>query len=191
MKKKLAGMRWSLNRYYYVNQAISKKDCDEFIDKYKDSEFTEGKIEKSNYPELDYRNNKIRWITESNNLLVRALWSYTLELNCHFNFILNGYEAVQLAKYDKNCFYGWHTDTIRNEDKPIRKLTAMIQLSKPEDYEGGKFQLFNGMRESEEPPIQDQGSILVFDSTEWHRATELTEGVRYSLTMWANGPKLV
>jgi PKHD-type hydroxylase len=184
-----------LNRYYYINEAISKKDCDEFIDKYKEAEFTQGKIYKSEIPELKHRNNKIHWITEANNLLVRALWSYILEFNSHhFNLILNGYETVQLARYDKNCFYGWHQDTTRNEkegNKPTRKLTVMIQLSKPEDYEGGKFQLFNGMRELEEPPIQNQGSLVIFDSTEWHRATEITEGVRYSLTMWANGPKLV
>jgi len=177
-----------LNRYYYINEAISKKDCDEFIDKYKDAEFIEGKADQD---QGKHRNNKILWITEANNLLVRTLWSYTLEFNFNFKFILSGYEATQLARYDKNCFYSWHIDTKRNVDKQVRKLSAMIQLSNPEDYEGGKFQLFNGVIELDEPPIQNQGSLIIFDSTEWHRVTEITEGIRYSLTMWANGPRLV
>ena len=180
-----------MDRYYYVKEAVSTKDCDEFISKYKDAEFIEGHIDQNNHPELKYRNNKVHWITEANNLLVRTLWSYTLELNQHFRFILDGNESVQLEKYDKNCFYGWHSDSVQDERQPIRKLSAMVQLSKPEDYEGGKFQLFNGMKELEEVPIQNQGSLIVFDSTEWHRATEITEGLRYSLTMWASGPKLV
>ena len=183
------------HRYYYVSQAISEKDCDYFVDQYKDVEFNQGTILKDennkNKDDSNHRNSKVHWITEPNNLVVRALWSYILELNKHFRLIINGYEAVQLTKYEKNCFYDWHRDSTQFPDESARKLSAVLQLSKPEDYKGGKLQLYNGINPLEELPIQNQGSVIVFDSTEWHRATEVTEGVRYSLIMWASGPKLV
>ena len=66
-------------------------------------------------------------------------------------------------------------------------MSASVQLSKPEDYTGGALQLFNGTIDPEVLPIQNQGSIIVFRSLEWHRVTELTKGVRYSLVFWAGG----
>lgn len=174
-------------RYYFKDKAISEKDCAEFIEKHKDIEFSTGLI--SNQSDLSIRKAKVHWL-DFDNVLVRALWSYVLEMNQHFKCNINAYEKVQLTKYDSKCFYTWHQDKIYN-DKPERKLTAVLQLSKPEDYKGCELQLFNGSKEPDELPIKNQGSIIVFKSYEWHRITELTDGTRYSLVMWATGRPLV
>lgn len=177
-------------RYYYQDNAISEKDCDEFIDKYKDVEFDEGLVVGENQEEQKYRKAKVYWL-EINNLLVRALWSYVLEINRDgYQLSLDGHEKVQLTKYNDECFYDWHRDANYKDDQ-IRKLSAVLQLSKPEDYKGCELQLFNGMNEPEELPIKKQGSLIVFKSDEWHRITKLTEGVRYSLVMWVKGAKLI
>ena len=63
-----------------------------------------------------------------------------------------------------------------------------VQLSDPDTYEGGQFFFYNGNKEEEEPEIQKQGSILVFDSRMWHRVAPVTKGVRYSLVSWVLGP---
>jgi len=36
--------------------------------------------------------------------------------------------------------------------------------------------------------MQEQGSIIIFDSREWHRVSPVTKGVRYSLVSWSLGP---
>ena len=50
-----------------------------------------------------------------------------------------------------------------DSNTPIRKLSAILQLSKPEDYKGSELQLFNGDKEPEKLPI-NQGSIVIFTS---------------------------
>ena len=178
-----------MHRYYYRDKAISEKDCDEFIDKYKDAEFNEGLVEDGG-KKLEYRKAKVHWLG-NNDLLVRALWSYVLEINQNFwQLNLEGYQKVQLTKYDDECYYEWHKDS-GYEDGTTRKLSAILQLSKPEDYTGCELQLFNGSCEPEELPIKQQGSLIVFKADEWHRVTKLTEGTRYSLVMWIIGPKLI
>jgi len=182
------------HRYYYRDQAVSEKDCDEFIDKYKNAKFDEGLIgdpssDKGLTKNIEYRKAKVHWLG-NNDLLVRALWSYVLEMNQNFwQLNLEGYQSVQLTKYDDGCYYGWHKDELYNSDTP-RKLSAVLQLSRPEDYIGCELQLFNGEREPEELPIKQQGSLIVFKADEWHRVTKLIEGTRYSLVMWITGPQL-
>ena len=179
-------------KYYSVNEAVNQKDCDDFIAKYKDCEFDSGLVGSASngWENQDtLRKSKLLWI-EANNLLVRVLWSYVLEINQHFQFNLSGYENVQLAKYEKGDFYDWHKDTKEDNSGSERKLSATLQLSKPEDYEGCELQLFNGAKELEELPIKNQGSLIVFRSDEWHRATPVTEGIRYSLVLWASGERL-
>jgi PKHD-type hydroxylase len=111
-------------------------------------------------------------------------------MNQNFQLNLTGYEKAQLTKYDDDCFYEWHTDAFNDDNMPTRKLSAILQLSKPEDYKGCELQLFNGTKEPEELPIKNQGSVIVFKSDEWHRVSKLTDGVRYSVVMWATGARL-
>ena len=67
-----------------------------------------------------------------------------------------------------------------------RKLSVVIQLSDPTTYQGGDFQF-----QDVETPVnfRTQGSILVFPSYLPHRVTEITDGVRYSLVDWLEGPR--
>ena len=178
-------------RYYYKDKAISERDCDEFLANYKDVEFSSALVGTENkLAEEEDRKAKIHWL-ECNNILVRALWSYVIEMNQNFQLKLTGYEKAQLTKYDDECFYEWHMDAFNDGNMPTRKLSAILQLSKPEDYKGCEVQLFNGIKEPEEPPIKNQGSILIFKSDDWHRVSKLTDGTRYSVVMWATGPKLI
>ena len=179
----------TLNRYYYVDKAIGEKDCDNFIAEHKDDEFTSGLTDGYTPNGENHRRANVRWL-EGNSILTRAVWSYILELNAYFGVNLSGYRAAQLTRYDNKGAYDWHRDNgimDPQDDTLVRKLSAVLQLSKPEDYKGCELQLFNGEGELEELPIKNQGSIIVFKSEEWHRVTELTEGTRYSLVMWGHG----
>ena len=39
--------------------------------------------------------------------------------------------------------------------------------------------------------IRDQGSVIVFDSRDFHRVTPVTKGTRYSIVCWTVGPNFV
>ena len=65
-----------------------------------------------------------------------------------------------------------------------RKLSIVIQLSDPKDYDGGDFEFFD---EGGNGKFRGKGSVLVFPSVHMHRVTEVTSGVRYSLVSWAEG----
>lgn len=96
-------------------------------------------------------------------------------------------ESVQLAKYEPGGHYTWHTDTnlMEKMEATQRKLSVVVLLSDPADYEGGGLEFY---RDSPTPVTNLQGSIYVFPSLVEHRVVPITKGVRYSLAGWCRGP---
>lgn len=99
-------------------------------------------------------------------------------------------EGLQFTRYqlvDENQYehYGWHTDI--GEKFGRRKLSLSLQLSNPDEYEGGDLQVTFGA----EPTTlsRERGVINFFPSYTLHRVTPVTKGVRYSLVCWVTGPK--
>jgi len=89
---------------------------------------------------------------------------------------------------DTNAAIGlddWHTDFAGT--RPFRKLSVSIQLSDPEDYEGGDLELLYGT----EPQKLDRsrGALIVFPSFMLHRVTPVTRGARWSLVAWLLGKR--
>ena len=108
----------------------------------------------------------------------------------HYN--VTKFTPCQFARYDVGDFYDYHQDSGHSEidyEKETRKISMTVQLSDPDSYEGGEFYFYNGNKEEEEPSIQEQGSIICFDSRMWHRVAPVTKGVRYSLVSWILGPR--
>ena len=69
-----------------------------------------------------------------------------------------------------------------------RKLSCVIQLSDPNDYEGGDLQLNNG---SGVVTIEKKkGRVVFFSSFVLHRVTPVTNGTRISLVTWLSGRNL-
>lgn len=125
---------------------------------------------------------KYDWIYE-------RLWAAAQECNRRFFCVdIAGVEAnVQLARYDSGDrgFYDWHTDFAGL--RPLRKLSISIQLSRPEDYDGGDLELLYGTA----PQRLDRarGSFLAFPSFMLHRVTPVTRGTRWSLVAWILGTR--
>jgi len=142
----------------------------------------------------EIRETKLNWLDKSHPMN-KILLDYVLETNNKvWHYALSKFTPCQFAKYDVGGFYGWHQDsgyTYTETEKELRKLSLTLQLSHPDDYEGGEFQFWSGNAEPDIPPIQSQGSILVFDSRMWHQVTPVTRGVRYSLVSWILGPAFV
>ena len=121
-----------------------------------------------------------------------------------FNYDLNYFEPIQFAKYKKDDFYDWHQDFQTPKDGECRKLSLTFALSDASTYEGGYLEFFNGWREGEgysevfldgklfhpkevKDLVRKQGSVIVFDSRDYHRVSPITRGTRYSLVCWTQG----
>jgi predicted 2-oxoglutarate/Fe(II)-dependent dioxygenase YbiX len=117
------------------------------------------------------------------------LWAAAQECNRQFFCVdIAGVEAnVQLARYDSadRGFYDWHTDFAGL--RPLRKLSISIQLSRPEDYDGGELELLYGT--APQRLDKSRGAFITFPSFMLHRVTPVTRGTRWSLVAWVLGTR--
>lgn len=97
-------------------------------------------------------------------------------------------ESAQIARYgaERQGHFDWHSDIGKGQLAARRKLTVVVQLSDPDDYAGGMLELRPDSNVHAAPP--DRGTAVVFPSFVLHRVTPVTDGIRWSLTLWAHGP---
>jgi PKHD-type hydroxylase len=86
--------------------------------------------------------------------------------------------------YEGGGHYGWHMD-IGPGSINHRKISCTIQLSDPDEYEGGDFEIWTGgnFKTAE----RNQGCAILFPSFLMHRITPITKGTRRSLVLWMGG----
>jgi len=160
----------------------------------------------------DKRNSKNAWVPTTH-WTAGLVWHYVERANRE-NFLydirnIDG-ESMQLTQYGIGEFYGWHNDAgISGQYKPVsvgnhhegraqdylnenlelvRKLSFVVQLSDPDDYEGGNLQLLAEDGKSYFAP-RKRGTVIVFDSRTQHRVLKVTKGVRKSLVGWVVGKR--
>jgi PKHD-type hydroxylase len=137
------------------------------------------------------RRSDVSWLTDSaeNRPIYELVAGFVKQVNAQvFNLDLKTFgEPFQLATYraTNNGFYGWHVDVGAGR-LANRKLSLIVPLTDPSEYEGGQFQCFY----DDEPTTIDMplGRILAFPSYLLHRVTPVTKGVRRSLAIWVEGP---
>ncbi len=107
----------------------------------------------------------------------------------HYWLSLTGIKRPpQYLEYQQGCgHFERHNDYSHEQADSPRKLTVIIQLSAPADYDGGRLQI-HGMETDDLP--SGRGSILVFPSFLYHSVTPVTRGVRRALVSWVAGPRL-
>lgn len=106
---------------------------------------------------------------------------------CTWDFEITGNEDIQFAEYAVGQHYKWHVDTFPlGLQKFDRKVTVIMLMSDPADYEGGD--LFIRLYRDYKPELK-KGSVIAFPSFLEHQVIPVTSGVRYSATMWLNGPR--
>lgn len=126
------------------------------------------------------------------NWLTSFCQSYINEANQrNFRYDINAFEfnQMQYTEYGDGQFYNWHTDEDLSLPKErIRKLSFTLQLSDPDEYEGGEFQLLSFSNKMYAAP-KERGTIIIFDSRSMHRVTRVKSGLRKSLVGWVEGPR--
>jgi PKHD-type hydroxylase len=72
----------------------------------------------------------------------------------------------------------------------IRKISVVILLSDPEEYDGGEFEIcLNGNLDSIESMKPKAGDVIFFASWMPHRVAPVTRGTRKSLVAWVMGKR--
>lgn len=176
------------NSWKLWSQEVEKVFCDDMVKNFSKIDPVEGTTFNGN---SDWRKSIIRWVHGEHGLKNHFL-QYILDANSSF-FGLDAYSLIsemQFTEYPEGSgFYKDHHDVDwLSSSATDRKLTMVIQLSDPETYKGGDL-LFSECENPEPEQLRKQGSVIVFPSYFRHRVTEVTEGTRYSLVSWVNGPR--
>ena len=128
--------------------------------------------------------------TEEARFFIEALVGIVRSLNSKiYNFDITGvFERLQYSVYNVGDHYEtWHQDAENpTEEMAPRKISLSLQLSRPEDYEGGELQM-GGVRDMQ-VASKEFGSITLFPSFLPHCITPVTKGIRKSIVMWTSGP---
>lgn len=170
-------------------RSLSGAMCDDLISKGLACPSIPGTVGFTNDLHRDdsYRKSDIRWLFDHS--VANLMYGYAVQANKEWNFDITDVDAgVQFTEYGHNGKYDWHHDVDWSAEDH-RKLSVVIQLSDPNNYEGGGFEF-----KSPADPIPDElfrprGSVLVFPSMYEHRVLPITSGTRYSLVTWIRGPK--
>jgi PKHD-type hydroxylase len=138
------------------------------------------------------RKSKNSWIPYNNDtaFIYDRLGWIARQLNGQFfDFDITGFfEDLQFTIYNSDeSHYDWHLDRGGVTDFPPRKLSLVLQLSDPSEYEGGELQFYI----SSTPTVLEKkrGLVVAFPSYTLHRVTPVTSGIRKSLVVWLSGPK--
>jgi PKHD-type hydroxylase len=103
-----------------------------------------------------------------------------------YGFELTGLnEGLQVAEYGPGGFFSWHKDH-GPDMHSIRKLSVTVQLSDPDDYEGGEMEFMASPHAQTAP--KGIGTAIVFPSFVMHRVLPITQGKRRSVVGWFSGP---
>lgn len=141
---------------------------------------------------LDHRRSFVSWIGSNSETewIFRKLTDAIIANNETFwNFELEKIERLQFTYYssEEKGTYHAHTDPIPWSIPHNRKLSVSIQLSDPNEYEGGDLLIHNGDVFS---ATKQKGMAIFFPSYTLHEVTPVTKGERYSLVVWVHGPNL-
>ena len=196
--------------FHIFPRAVPKKECKRLLTYcIKNTKFIEAfvlnkgeyDVGSGDFGRIDPRIRKtdIAFVTpdgQEDNKVNEIAWHFLAEANkMLFNYKITNFQLVQFAQYKDGGHYGWHQDSSGiSPQGESRKLSLTFSLSDPKTYEGGYLEFYGGeklMDKQVVKDIRDQGSVVVFDSRDYHRVTPVTKGTRYSIVCWSVGPNFV
>lgn len=171
----------------WQDELFTADECDAIIRLATRDGLTEGRTLGDNSQTIRKSDVRFMFADGMNNWVFGKLAGAAMNLNSeYFGFDLTGFgEGLQFTRYTApGEHYDYHVD--RAPRMARRKLSVVVQLSDPADYEGGQLELVSdGHTVVME---RARGRIVAFPSWTLHRVTPVTEGVRYSLVAWITGP---
>lgn len=180
--------------------AFSAEECDQIVELGSVLPDDDGALEGADGATADagLRTARIAWMGAGpeTEWIFDRLWDLCATANAEYGFELSGFdEDLQFTTYgEPGAFYTWHQDGL---DGPVahRKLSLVLQLSDPDDYQGAELELFQSVEDLDADDLAElaattssRGTVVVFPAFEYHRVIPLVSGVRRSLVSWVSGP---
>ena len=182
--------------YFAYPRGITKKICNEIIEFGESKRLNEGEIG-DNIKVTKIRNSQQCWL--DNFWIYKEIRPFVWASNkqAKWDFDYDTIELFQFTKYEgnKKQHYTWHSDNGR-PGKSVRKLSTIILLNDPKDFEVGDLEFYNYAPPNHKNKIlktneiKQQGTIITFPSFVIHRVLPVTKGTRYSLVVWHKGPPI-
>ncbi|OED45987.1 hypothetical protein AB832_01080 [Flavobacteriaceae bacterium (ex Bugula neritina AB1)] len=180
----------NLNNWYYAPEAFSAEEIDKIHKLAETIEFREGVLNAGSNKHNSYRKSEVKWLDqemEGIEWLYEKFTELIIEANnSTWQFEINEeLKKIQYSVYHGDGgHYDWHMD-LGGGIAAERKISIVVQLSSPEEYDGGEFEIFVQKDVIEFP--KKQGSVVLFPSYYMHRVSPVTGGERKSLVLWVTG----
>jgi len=108
----------------------------------------------------------------------------------HFLFNVDDFGPMQYTKYKVDGHYTWHWDVFFGWQQKVRKMSIVIMLNDPDDYEGGEFEIVNNGNLDDIKKFKPlKGDAIFFASWMPHRVLPVSSGERNTLVTWVTGPR--
>lgn len=177
-------------RPWLAPNIFSGEECDRIIKLSEKLSIIEGTVGVGANENINttIRNSTLKWLTfnEESHWIFQRIYNTVCVANKLYKFELRDLGAFQIARYGVGGHYNtWHSD-MGSGQSSLRKLSISVQLSRPEDYDGGELEfqvLGDNLQHSRE-----LGTTIVFPPYMTHRVTPVTRGERWSLVVWVTGP---
>lgn len=177
-----------VSTWAHQTQLFSKQECESII-QYANLNCKFNALVGNNNLDENIRKSDINWFYRGHetSYIYEKISNAIKNLNEQFfKFDLIGFcEAMQFSEYKSpGGHYSKHIDqTYKNQ---VRKLSVVLQLSDPNNYEGGDLEIY--ISDNPQTMIKEQGSLILFPSYVLHKVNPVTKGTRYSLVSWISGP---
>lgn len=176
----------------YMDNLFTQDECNEIIRIGNENKKEEAGMSADLYVDKEYRTTLVCWIDPNKDTawIYDRISKFIVEANDNFfKFKLFGFnEKLQFAEYNyPDGHYKKHVDWSKGNS--VRKLSIVLQLTDPQEYEGGDLLLHY-----QEDPVyvtKRQGTATLFPSFLLHEVLPVTKGTRYSLAGWVTGDPFI
>lgn len=182
----------TIQNFVWIDNAFTKEECEQIVKLGYSQPLSDGLVFRKSGTEMESNDNirtsNVRFLPADNDSswIYRRFTDIANDMNNqYFNFDLWGFhDQLQFTEYKPpHGEYQFHID--RGLNIVPRKLSLALQLSDPEEYEGGEFEIFVEPKPTKVK--REQGVVVVFPSYVLHRVAPVTSGVRNSLVGWVAG----
>jgi PKHD-type hydroxylase len=177
--------------YHHETGLFTSDEMEWILENHNDVPYEVATISADKTIENQTRKSRIKWLRYDHYpqfdwLYERIQQAIIRANNKYWNFDLYSMpEHIQYTEYGEGGgHYDWHMD-LGHRNLSIRKISVTMQLSHPDEYEGGDLQFMRSQYAETAP--RDFGSLIVFPSYMLHRVTAVTKGTRKSLVLWSGG----
>ena len=184
-----------LPKFGVMKEIFSKEEIDNIIFLEKLMSFTAGKtghqFDQKHDP--DVRNTQICFFPPDEN--THWLYEKISNICSHANNDLfmediDHMEDIQYSVYEEGCHYDWHVDEFSEFSSTQRKISGVVFLTDPDEYEGGELEIITkGNPEKSEKLRSLKGDVAFFASTHPHKVHPVTKGIRRTLVFWVMGKR--